>query len=203
MRKIVASALALLSLTSVTACGASGGEATTTTKAPPTTVVQTTTTAAASDVIPVADWANAFCGSFGAWLDGIKKAGNDAGTGLSGGDLNGAKDAIVGLFDTASSETQTLLASLKDGGSPDMARGDQFVQDLMGKFEDFDQAIGAAKDDTNALDTADRGKFGLDVTSLLATFDKETAAVGDSFGELDSTYRSSELQKALSSCDSL
>ena len=203
MRKIVASALAMLSLILAAACGVSGSEATSTTKAPSTTASETTTTEAPSDQIPVADWADAFCGNFGDWLDGIKAAGNDAGTGLSGGDLNGAKEAIVGLFDTASSVTQTLLTSLEEGGFPDMARGDQFVKDLIGKFEDFDQAIGAAKDGTNALDTTDRAKFRTDVTALLATFDKETAAVGDSFGELDTKYRSSELQAALSSCDSL
>ena len=202
MRKILASALALLSLTLVAGCGASGNEATTTT-APSTTAVETTTTETPSDEVSVTEWADGFCQSFGQWLDGIKQAGDDVGSGLRGSDLEGAKAAIVGLFDRASSETQTLLASLEAGGSPDIAKGDKFVQDLMGKFEDFNQAIGAAKDGTSALDTADRAKFGTNIKALLATFDKETTAVGDSFGELDTKYPSSELQAALSSCDSL
>ena len=202
MRRSAASALALLSLALVAGCGASGDKATATT-APSTTAAETTTTETPSDEVSVTEWADGFCETFGDWLDGIKQAGDDAGSGLSGGDLEGAKEAIVGLFDSASSVTRTLLTSLSEGGSPDIAKGDQFVEDLMGKFEDFDQAISAAKDGTNALDTADRAKFGQDVKALLATFDKVTAAVGDSFGELDSKYPSSELQTALSSCDSL
>lgn len=203
MRKIVASALAMLSLTMAAACGVAGSETTSTTKATQTTAAETTTTETPSDVVSVTEWADGFCETFGDWLDGIKQAGDNAGTGLSGGDLEGAKEAIVGLFDSASSVTRTLLTSLSEGGSPDIAKGDEFVEDLMGKFEDFDQAISAAKDGTNALDTTDRAKFGKDVKALLATFDKETADVGDSFGELDTKYPSSELQAALSSCDSL
>lgn len=224
MRKTVATLMALLALILVSACGASGGDdsaddttttaggsvtttepdATTTTEEETTTTEESTTTEPTDpDAVAVEEWATGFCGNFETWIANIKTAGENVGTGIQGGDINAGKAAIVGLFQTASAETDTLITSLQDGGFPDIENGDQLVGDLEGKFADFNEAIRTAQGQAEALPTDDPAAFGTEVQSLVATFDQETTAVGESFAELDADYPSPELSSALSaSCTS-
>lgn len=224
MRKTLAAVVALLALT-VAACGASGGndnsdkptttkadksttsggdKTTTTEDATTTTEDQTTTTdggGGPDGAVPVETWAGDFCGSFTAWIGNIKDASSSVN---SGGidDIETAKTAIVDLFGTASSETQSLISDIDAAGVPDIPDGDQLVQDLQGKFQDFDDAILTAQSDAEALDTSDPATFQTNVTELITRFQTETKTVGDSFGELDAKYPSPEFQQALSSnCD--
>ncbi|MBA3283210.1 MAG: hypothetical protein H0U29_13365 [Acidimicrobiia bacterium] len=224
MRKTVATLMALLALTLVSACGASGdgdsaddtttteasspsttepADSTTTEDTTTTTEEATTTTETDPDAKAVEEWATGFCGNFESWIANIKTAGENVGTGIQGGDINAGKQAIIGLFQTASAETDTLITSLQDGGYPDIEDGDQLVGDLEAKFADFNQAIRTAQGQAEALPTDDPAAFGTEVQSLVATFDKETTAVGESFAELDAEYPSPELSSALSaSCTS-
>lgn len=211
MRKTSLALLTALALTFVSACGASGGDdaskdtsttaaaadKTTTTKAPETT------TTAGSENLDVKEWADGFCGSFGNWLDDIKAASANVSTSITPGDLSGAKTAIVNLFDTASKETESLISDIQDGGTPDINRGDQLVDDLIGKFKDFDEAITAAKTEAESLPIDNPTEFQAKVTTLVSTFQTETQTVGDSFGELDAKYNSQELNDALNASCSL
>lgn len=201
MRKSVIALVAVVSLGFVSACGASGGsdssskDATTTTKAPKAT----TTTTEASKAVAVTAWADGFCTSFSDWLDEIKAASSDVGTKITPGDIAGAKAAIADLFDSASSSTQNLIASMEDAGSPDIDNGDQLVQDLIAKFQAFDDAAQAAKSDTEALATTDATKFQSDAQELTTRFQTDVNTVADSFAEIDTKYPSKELNAALSS----
>ncbi len=205
MRKPVVILLTVATLTFVTACGTSGGDdsasKTTTTAAAKTTTTEAETTTT-TDVRPVDVWAREFCGNFTAWTSKIKAAGNKVSAGPAAGDVQGAKGVIVSLFQTASDETQTLITSLEAGGAPDITDGDQLVADLTTKFHHFDDAITAATDDAKNLPVDDTAAFKAQVKVLIKTFDTETTSVGRSFGELDSKYRSPELQTALTAhCD--
>lgn len=213
MRKTVAALLALFVLTFVSGCGASGGDdasdkKTTTTEASggdkttTTGAEKTTTTESSGGDVDVDEWAKGFCGSFEAWIAEIQGASGSIGDSITPGDIQGAKDAIVGLFETASSETQSLIADLESGGTPDVDDGAALVDDLIGKFQDFDDAISAAKSDAEGLPVDDPTAFQSEVTTLVATFQTETTKVGESFSELDTKYPSPALNKALtSSCN--
>lgn len=220
MRKTIATLMALLVLTFVAACGASGDddsagdttttEATSTTEATETTEAETTTSEATTtteatnpDAVAVEEWADGFCGNFETWIANIKTAGENVGTGIQGGDVEAGKAAIVELFATASAETDTLITSIEDGGFPDIDQGDELVDDLIGKFNDFNEAITAARGEAEALPTDDPEAFGAEVEGLVTAFDEETTTVGNSFAELDADYPSPELSSALSSsCES-
>lgn len=208
MRKSFGPIGAVLALTFISACGASGGQTeagvTTSTTAAASQDSTTTTAASSGDTVSIATWAAGFCGSFDAWISKIKEASSTVGSGLSGGDVAAGKAAIIRLFETASAETKTLISSLEDGGVPDMSDGDRFVSDLTGKFQDFDRAIDAAKTEAEALPIDDPAGFSTKVAVLVKTFTTETTAVGNSFTELDGKYPSPVLSSALTdSCDSI
>ncbi|MCU1355236.1 MAG: hypothetical protein JWM89_654 [Acidimicrobiales bacterium] len=201
MRKTTAAFMALFALTLVTACGASGGDkkadTTTTTAKASGDGSTTTTTEAAGTGVAVDDWAVAFCGSFKTWISDIQSASSGVSSDVTAGDLASAKTAIVKLFTTASSRTETLIEDVDKAGVPDIDKGDGLVTDLKGKFQDFDDAILAAKSDADALAVDDPTAFKADVQTLLDTFQAETQKVGDSFSELDAKYNSQELNDAL------
>ena len=207
MRKTTAAFLALFALTLVTACGASGGDkkadtTTTTAKASgggstTTTTEATTTTDASGSGVAVDDWAVAFCGSFKTWISDIQAASSGVSSDVTAGDLASAKTAIVKLFGTASTRTEALIDDVDQAGVPDIDNGDGLVTDLKGKFQDFDDAILAAKSDADALAVDDPTTFKSDVQTLLDTFQAETQKVGDSFSELDAKYNSQDLNDAL------
>ena len=214
MRKTLAATAAALALV-LSACGASGGSSegagqspttaaasdstTTTTEAPTTTEATTTTTSdIPEDAVAVKDWADDFCGNFKGWITDIQTASTDVGKDINPGDINGGKLAIVKLFETASTETESLIGQIDAGGVPDVPDGDKLVDDLNGKFQDFNDAIEKAKAEAEALPTDDPNAFQSEVKRLTQTFQDETTKVGESFGELDAKYPSPELQSALS-----
>lgn len=210
MRKTTLALLTVVALAFVSACGASGGDdaASSTSKAPAsdasttkgdvtTTEAAVTTTEAGTDKVAVKKWANGFCGSFQGWLDDVQAAGSSVGDSIKPGDISGAKAAIVNMFTTVSRDTQSLISSLEDGGSPDIKRGDDFVSELIGKFQKFDDAIITAKGEAEGLPLDNPTEFKSQVDALVATFTAETQSVGDSFGELDSKFQSAELNAAI------
>lgn len=215
MRKSFGVLLTIAALFFVASCGASGGEDssdttvasddTPTTEAEETTTTEdeeTTTTEQESSGggdVDVEEWAEGFCGNFEGWLADIQDASGSVADGITPGDVEGAKAAIVGLFDDASATTDTLITSIEEGGAPDIDDGESLVEDLVGKFEDFNAAIGAAKSDAEALPTADPAAFQSGVNTVVETFQTEVTEVGDSFAELDTQYPSPELNAALSS----
>ena len=212
MRKTIGAFLALFALVLTSACGASGGDetssSTTTTVAAGDSTTSTTegdtttTTEAGSDTTNVDEWAKDFCGSFEDWIAKIQEESANVSDSVTPGDVAGAKQVIVDLFGSVSDETQSLIGDIENAGVPDIDDGANFVDDLIGKFQDFDDAIQAAKTDAEALQTADPAKFKTDVDGLVATFQSETTAVGNSFGELDAKYPDQDLQVALkSSCN--
>jgi len=207
VRRATAVVVTVCALALVSACGASGGDdeasgSTTTVESTTSTTKPETTTTTEPDDQPVEDWADSFCGSFGDWLDNIKAQSADVQSSQQAGDVPGAKAAIVGLFDGVSQETESLIDDLKTEPVPDIDRGDEFVDDLVTKFEAFDDAIVDAKTKSEALPVDDPAAFAAEVKTLVGTFQTETQAIGDSFGELDTKYQSADLNTALSkSCD--
>lgn len=215
----IRTAAAILALTTLaTACGASGGgsdagPATTAADATTTVVEETTSTAppettttlpGPDGAIPVTKWADGFCGDFGTWLDAIKSESDGVADKVTPGDIESAKTAIVGLFDAASGQTQTLISSVEGGGVPAIEDGDKLVKDLAGRFKDFDAVITDAGAKARAVSTADPAAFQKEVQTLLTSFQTEVQTVGDSFNELDAKYPSPDLQSALSdSCTAL
>ncbi len=212
MRKSLPAIVAVLAL-ALAACGASGDDDdaadTTTTEAESTTTeatepeeTTTTTTEPEGDGVAVEDWAVEFCGNFETWQGDVQAAAEDVQSQVTPGDMESAKTAIVGMLQTASDETQELIGQIEDGGAPDIDDGDQFLEDLVGKFQEFDGAIVAVRDDVDALDAGDPVTFQTEVESLLGTFETEVAGIGDSFQELDEEYPSADLNAAIqSSCN--
>ena len=211
MRKSLSIVMAVAALAFLGACGASGGSSdgekaeTTTTvaeKETTTTAEETTTTEADTDTVEVEEWADSFCGSFGTWLDDIKTASSGVGDQVTPGDIESAKTAIAGLFGDASQATQNLISELESAGAPDIEDGDQLVDDLIEKFEAFDEAAQSAQTDIAELETTDITTFQDEADKLTTQFQDEVQTVADSFGEIDAKYPSTELNDALnSSCD--
>jgi len=206
MRKNLAAFAAVCSLALVSACGASGGsdnaddKSSDTTEA--TTAKTTETTEAEAEALAVDEWAADFCGNFSDWLDAIQAASSDVGNQVTPGDIESGKTALVNLFGTASEETQTLITSLEDGGAPDIDDGQGLVDELVSRFEDFDQAAQDAQATAQDLTTDDVATFQADAEELTKTFQDEVTTVGDSFAEIDTMYPDQELQSALTeSCD--
>jgi hypothetical protein len=208
MRKTISIVAAVAALTFLGACGTSGGDDssddTTTTAAASeetttTEAEETTTTEADSDTVEVSEWAASFCGSFDTWLGEIEDASSSVGDNITPGDVEGAKDAIAGLFGTASDATQTLIAEMEAAGAPDIEDGDQLVEDLIEKFNAFDEAALDAKADSEALSTDDLTAFQADAEALTTRFQDEVNTVADSFSEIDADYPSQELNEELNS----
>lgn len=201
-RKSLTAVVAIAALSFVSACGTSGGDDSSSTKdsdATTTAAPKATTTTEASSTVAVDDWAEDFCTNFSAWLDDIKSASSDVGSQVTPGDIESAQTAIAGLFDSASQSTQELITALEDSGDPDIEDGDQLVNDLIEKFQAFDDAAQAAKADTEALATDDIATFQADADQLTTDFQEEVNTVADSFSEIDAKYPSQELNSALSS----
>lgn len=209
MRKSLLALLAVLALFAG-ACGASGdddaADDTTSTSASSATSEpeddETTTTTededeGSGDLVDVEDWAVEFCGNFETWLDGITASGDTVGDAITPGDLEGAKTAIVGLFDDVSGQTRTLIDAIEAGGAPDIDDGEDFLADLIGKFEDFHTAIEDAKAEAEGVSTADPTAFQATITELVSTFQTETQTVGNSFSELDAEYGDADLDAAV------
>lgn len=200
MRKSLLAVMAIFSLVFVTACGASGGEDTA--DSPSTTKAADTTETTEAEAVPVDEWAKGFCGDFSAWTKTIENVGNDISKDITPGDLEGARTAIEGLFGDVATETEGLISSLENGGSPDIENGDQFVADLAEKFQGFVDATNDSKAAAAKIPVDDPTAFQTEFTSLFEDFQSNINDVGDSFGELDSRYSDPDLQKALStSCD--
>ncbi len=216
MRKLLLALLAVLALFAG-ACSSSGdddaGSTTTTASAPDEAEGdETTTTGAeegdgdqggdeepASDLVEVEAWADNFCGDFQAWLDGVKAASEGLSGSIAPGDIEGAKAAIVGLFDDVAGQTDTLITEIEDGGAPDIDDGEEFLADLVTKFEEFHAAITEAGAEAEAVDTADPAAFQATITELVSTFQAETETVGNSFSELDARYPDQDLNAAVTS----
>jgi hypothetical protein len=219
MRKPLLAVLAVLALFAG-ACGASGDddsadETTSTTAAAETTDDTTSTTDdtedtepdettttedddASGDLVDVEEWATEFCGDFESWLDGINASSEGVQEGITPGDLEGAKSAIVGLFTDVSGQTRTLIDEIEAGGAPDIDDGEAFHEDLLTKFEDFYTAIDTARSEAEAASTADPAAFQTTISDLVATFQTETETVGNSFSELDAKYGDADLDAAVS-----
>ncbi|MEO6628595.1 MAG: hypothetical protein ABIP03_08500 [Aquihabitans sp.] len=207
--------MTVFALAFVSACGASGGddatssttqasESSTTTDEVTTTTedLVTTTTEKGTDAVDVKKWAQGFCGSFENWLGDVKQAGSSVGDSIQPGDVPGAKAAIVNMFATVSDDTRSLIDSLEGGGFPDIDNGDDFTDELIGKFQEFDDAIVTAKGEAEGLPLDNPTAFKTEVDALVATFTSETESVGASFGQLDTKYQSAELNAALTeSCN--
>lgn len=153
----------------------------------------------ASDLVEVEAWADNFCGDFQAWLDGVKAASEGLSGSIAPGDIEGAKAAIVDLFDDVAGQTETLITEIEDGGAPDIDDGEQFLADLLTKFEEFHTAITDAGAEAEAVDTADPAAFQATITELVSTFQAETETVGNSFSELDARYPDQDLNAAVTS----
>lgn len=217
MRKTLAALLALLTLTFFGACSSSGGNdddasGSTTTEQEggdeTTTTEDEETTTTEDDggeggTVDVDEWAGEFCGNFDTWMTAVQDAGTNVADSMGDStDLESAKTAVVGLFETISSETETLIGAIEDGGAPDIEDGEALVDDLVGKFTEFNDSIESAQAEAEGLDTADPAAFATDVQSVVSTFQTEVTEVGNSFSELDSKYPSEELNDALtSSCN--
>ncbi|MBX3286065.1 MAG: hypothetical protein KF703_12030 [Actinobacteria bacterium] len=198
MRKILLALAAVLSLLVVSACGASGGKDSSSDDTPDTTAAaETTTTEAEADTVPVDDWAKGFCSDFSDWTGTIEKVGDDISSDITPGDLEGARSAIEGLFGDVADETQSLVDSLQEGGTPDIDDGEQFVDDLSEKFQAFVDATNDSKEAAADIPIDDPTTFQSEFTKLFEDFQSNINDVGDSFGELDSRYPDPELQKAL------
>lgn len=223
MRRSLSALLAVLALVFVSACGASGGDddaadETTTTEASgdatttsePDEDDDTTTTTEdddeqpSGDLVEVEAWADDFCGSFETWLDEVQAASGSVTDSITPGDMEGAKAAIINLFGTVATHTETLIGDIESGGAPDIDDGDDFLDDLIVKFEDFHAAIETARAEAETVSTSDPVAFQNEFTELLATFQTETETVGNSFSELDAKYSDRDLNAAVeSSCDFL
>lgn len=209
MRKTISIVAAVAALTFLGACGTSGGDdsssvdptttAATSEETTTTEAEETTTTEAESDTVEVAEWATSFCGSFDTWLSEIEDASNSVGGSITPGDAEGAKDAIAGLFGQASDATQTLIAEMEAAGAPDIEDGDQLVDDLIEKFNAFDEAALDAQADSEALATDDLTAFQSEAEELTTRFQDEVNTVADSFSEIDTKYPSQELNDELTS----
>ncbi len=202
MRKTLSILVAVAALSFLGACGASGGsdaKSDNPTTAAPKEATTTSTTEADTNTVKVAAWADSFCGSFGTWLDDIKTASSGVSDNVTPGDIDSAKTAIADLFGTASSATQTLIDEMQAAGDPDIEDGDKLVDDLIGKFQAFDEAAQKAKTETEALATDDITTFQSEADKLTTTFQDEVDTVAESFSEIDTKYPSEELNTELNS----
>jgi hypothetical protein len=197
MRKSLAVLAAAGMLTILSGCGTSGGEDDASDTTDP---AETTTTEA--EGVEVEAWADSFCGSFSTWLDEIQAASSGVADEVVPGDIGSAKTAISNLFGTASAATEGLIEDLEGAGAPAIDDGDQLVDDLVTKFEAFNDAALAAQADTEALASEDVASFQGAADELTTRFQDEVNTVADSFAEIDADYPSPELNAALSaSCD--
>lgn len=198
MRKSFLVPLAVASLAFVSVCGASGGDSDSSDKSTTTEAKATTTTEAEAEAVAVDKWAASFCSDFGTWLEDIQAASGAVGDKVTPGDIESAKTALAELFGSASATTQTLITSLEEGGAPDIEDGDELVEDLVTKFQGFDDAAMSAQSDAEALEVSDVTAFQQDADELTTTFQDEVNTVADSFAEIDTKYPSDELNAALS-----
>ncbi|MEZ5178469.1 MAG: proteasome subunit alpha [Acidimicrobiales bacterium] len=132
-------------------------------------------------------------------LDGtIEKVGDDISSDITPGDSEGARSAIEGLFGDVADETQSLVDSLQEGGTPDIDDGEQFVDDLSEKFQAFRIATNADSAEA-AADIPDRRPHHLPERSSPSWFEDRSNIndVGDSFGEPRLLLPRPEPQKAL------
>ena len=213
MRRHLISLLAIIVL-AVGACGTSDGNESadeTTTESPSTGSGQAgeggegeggnTATSGdrggSGDLTEVNGWADDFCTSFEAWLEGITTAAGGLADGIVPGDLAAAKAVIVALFDDVAAQTTTLVDEVDRIGAPDIDGGERFAAELLDRFKDFGSAIEVARSDAEAVSTSDPTSFQAAVSELIATFQAETEAVGNSFAELSAGHGSAELDGAL------
>jgi hypothetical protein len=218
MRKAFAlPAAVMVALTLTASCAASGGDdaASDTTAAPEettTTVEETTTTEATTTEattteatttgggdVDVDEWAEGFCGDFEGWLAALETASQDVGSDLGAGGLEGARAAILDLFDTASDETVALRTSIEEGGAPDIDDGEGLQEDLATRIDAFNDSIVGARTQLEGIPTDDPAAFQAGVLDAVTTFEAEATEIGDSFAELDRTYDDPDLLEALDS----
>ncbi len=142
-------------------------------------------------------WADRFCRDFQTWLEGITSQSESLSTDVDPDDIGALRTAIVGLFDGLARQTEVLVDQIEKTGPPDIADGDRFIEDLIGKFESFGQVVEGARQKAEAADVTDPTSFRNTITSLVAEFQAETEAVTRTFSELDARYNSPELNTAL------
>ena len=192
-RPVAALALVTL-LTVVSACSGSSSDQKAATTSTSTTALATTTTLPGID--PDA-WAETFCGNYRRWLAAVRLAATGVDGDVTEGDVASGRDAIVKLFETSSVETETLIGQIDDGDVPRIQNGERLVADLSNRFTEFNTAIADAKADAESLPTDDPAAFKTKVAELTETFQAEINTVARSFDELDASYPSPELQRAL------
>lgn len=202
-------AAVVLSLAILAGCGTSGGEdAADTTEAKTTTTVDTRTTEPADDTTTteaesdlegddVEVWAVSFCESFdGEWMTAIEDASSTMD--VTPGDIEGAKAAIVDLFDTAGSVTEDLIVDLEDLGAPEADNGEEIHAEMLSRFGDFRDLSYAAAEEMAAVPSDDPTAFQTATMDILDGWETDLGDVAASFAEIDAEYPSPELGLAVS-----
>ncbi len=210
----------VVALTLTASCAASGGDdaasdttaadaGETTTTAEETTTTEATTTPTETETetetedgagdVDVDEWAEGFCGDFEAWLAALETASAEVGTDLGAGDLEGARAAILDLFETASDETVALRTSIEDGGAPDIDNGEGLQAELVTRMDAFNDSIVSARTQLEAIPADDPAAFEDGVLDAVTTFEVEATEIGDSFAELDRTFDDPDLLEAIDS----
>ena len=148
----------------------------------------------------VGAWTSRFCSLFGAWLAGIRTITTDASTKLQSARLPSARQQV--LLDTyrrSARLTDTLSTGLEALGPPAIARGDRLKRDLLVRFRQFDAELSRLTQQVRGADTTDPATFTATVRSAAQAFQDNVAAIGDSFGAIDTTYPDPGFQSALRS----
>ncbi len=176
------------------ACGGDDDQPTVTTA---TTVATTSTTTTIVETSPVGAWVDRFCAAFETWSEATRIAPETNVQGVEPGDVEGARQAVVELYETMDRDTEILVEALRETAPPDVDEGEEIVADLETRFEGFRETVAGARTSAEGLPVDDAEAFRAEVRDLVAGVNAELAEVGLSFAELDERFPAPELRAAL------
>jgi hypothetical protein len=103
--------------------------------------------------------------------------------------------AAVGSFlDDVISKTDTLVATVKAAGVPDVDGGQEVATTLTATFQKVSDALQQARDKVDSLPTGDPAAFATELTNLGTEIQSSLSGIGNSLG----TLSSSQLDQAFS-----
>jgi hypothetical protein len=149
------------------------------------------------DTVETGAWVADVCTAVGGWATGLQEVGSEISDSVTDpSDIEGARDAIVEVFDTAVESTDDMLAAVDEAGVPDVKDGPALARDFRDALSGAKDVFETARDEAENLPTDDPESFASAAGELSGSVEDGFAAVGEGLESLDEKYSSIDLESA-------
>jgi hypothetical protein len=141
-------------------------------------------------------WAEDFCVGFNAWRTSLTAATAEIDLSIDPTDYRAQQDALIAFFDLQADAADEQAGRVATGSVPAIPNGEGLVEELADIYRELAALARAASAEMAALDPS-AASFERDGQQVAESYTEDFGAVGQRFGELETTYPALEAEEAL------